>query len=165
MVTFTENLGPQTRYVLPVYDTKSAAWPKHSARLAIKTLFGDTAEGSGEADYSFCGIDGKRYDVCVETMTLAPNSKASVIVPMRRLARGMHAGHKIVLAVFGRRDIRGLDCEIAGWVRGGEVRRWEAPEDKLLFKRKGRRFAIVPRERLAPVNLLVRMVDDWRCAL
>jgi len=165
MVALLESAGARTRYVLPACDMKTAGWPKHSASLAIKTLFGQNAEASGEVDYAFCGVDGRRYDVCVETMTVAPNSKTNVIVPLSRLSKGVLGGNKIVLAVFGRRDIRGLDCEIAGWMHGGEVRRWESPEDKLLFKRKGRRFAIIPRERLTAVDLLVRMADDWRCSL
>jgi len=165
MVAFIDSLGLQTRYVLPASDLRTADWPKRSASLAVKTLFGQSAEQSGGIDYVFCGVDGRRYDVCVETMTLTPTSKANVIVAMSRIAATSPSSRKIVLAVFGTRDVRGLDCEIAGWLHGNEVRRWEAPEDKLLFRRRGHKFAIIPKERLMPVSLLARMVDNWKCVL
>ena len=165
MVQFIEHPGLQTRYVLPACDAKGPDWPKKSASLAIRCVFGCAASPAGDVDHSFYANDGRTYGVCVETMTLTPNSKASVIVPMYRFARGLLPCRKLVLAVFATRDVRGLACEVAGWMFDTEARRWEAPLDKQMFKRKGKRFAIVPRERLIDVSCLVRMADQWRCAI
>jgi len=148
--------------VLPMYDAKAKDWPKRCASAAIASVFGRVQDRIGSSDHSFC-YSNKTYEVCVETMTLSPSSKANVIVPISRLKPSKPENKRLVIAVFANKTPRGLDCEVKGWANSEEVRKWEAPGDKQMFKRKGKRFAMMPPERLSDIESLKRMSEDWRC--
>jgi len=164
MVQFSNVPHLRTKFVLPAHDAKAKDWPRRCASAAVESVFGRSAEPVGNADHSFC-CSGKIYEVCVETMTVAAGSKQSVIVSTSRLKPSTPGSRRVIIAVFGFKSPRGLDCEVKGWAPPEEIRKWEMPSDKQLFKRRGKKFAMMPKERLLGIESLRRMSEDWRCEL